>query len=151
MRLAVAFMMAALASASSGADARPAASPRAAYEQCVRLLERVFETRNQDQSLLRSLYTRDAVLVEASGNTIQGRNEIARGFGAILASGAVLRFKVTTETFRSDGRVMYAGGTEDIDERDGGAIRHIRHRFLQVMKREADGVWRLDYVLEAAA
>lgn len=126
-------------------------SPRLAYDSMVRRLERIFETRTQNEIALQSLYTADAVLVEADGNTIVGRSLIVRDFRSILASGAVLRFKVRTTTFRTDGRLSYAGGIEEIDERDGVTVHHIRHRFLEVIERGRDGIWRLSYILEAAA
>lgn len=135
----------------SSAGASKPVSPRASYERQMRLLEYVFESHSQDQAQLRSLYTRDAVLVEANGNEIRGRDQIVSAFRKVLASGAVEHFRVTTTTFRNDGNISYAGGTEDIDERDGSGLHHGRNRFVLVMRYEADGHWRFDYVLEARA
>lgn len=154
MRLRLVFVVGVIAgclSNSSVAAPRAASSPRAAYEAKVRLLEQVFQSRTRDQAVLRSLYTKDAVLVEADGNTIVGRDQVVRDFEDILASGAVLAFKVRTTMFRTNGNISYAGGVEEIDERDGQTVRHVRHRFLEVLERGGDGVWRMAYVLEAAA
>lgn len=124
-------------------------SPRVAYDRQIRVLEHVFATHSQDEAQIRSLYTRDAVLVEADGNEIHGRDHIVPAFRKVLASSAVANFRVTTTTFRTDGKLSYAAGIEDIEERDTSGLRHGRNRFFLVMKHEADGNWRLDYVLEA--
>jgi uncharacterized protein (TIGR02246 family) len=122
---------------------------RRAYDRQIGLLEQAFESHSQDEAQLRSLYTRDAVLVEADGNEIRGRNRIVPAFRKVLASGAVVHFRVNTTTVRADGDCIYAGGTEDIDERAGSGLRHARNRFLLVMRHETDGGWRFDYVMEA--
>lgn len=126
-----------------------AISAREGYDRQMRLLEHAFETHRQNEAELRSLYTPDAVLVEADGNEIHGRDQIVSGFRKVLGSGAVEHFRVTTTTFRTDGKLSYAAGTEDIDERDGSSLRHGRNRFVLVMRRGADGNWRIDYVMEA--
>ena len=139
----------AAALAMSGGSA--ATSARKAYDRQMRLLEHVFETHSTDEARLRSLYTRGAVLVEAAGNEQHGQDEIVRSFRKVLASGAVKHFRVRTTTFRTDGNLSYAGGTEDIDEVHGSGLRHTRNRFLLVMKHERDGTWRIDYVMEVRA
>jgi len=138
----------ALGSDASAASDRPSA-PRAAYDAQTRKLEAFFQSRTQDEGALRSIYTREAVLVEADGNIFRGRDAIARHFKQILASGAVLSFQVTTITFRSQGQVSYAGGFEDIEVKSVDASRHYRNRFTEVMRRGPDGVWRFDYIMEA--
>lgn len=124
-------------------------APRAAYDLQTQRLEEFFRTRTQDEAALRSIYTRDAILVEADGNMIRGRDAIARHFKQILASGAVASFKVTTATFRTEGSISYAGGYEDIEEKRANGIRHNRNRFFDLLRREPDGVWRFDYIMEA--
>ena len=141
-------ILTAVTSSSSIAETK-VRSAREAYDRQMRLLEQVFETGSQDEAKLRSLYTRDAVLVEATGNEIRGRDQIVAAFRKVLASGAVVHFRVKTTSFRSSGNLSYAGGFEDIDERDGSALRHGRNRFVVVMRHEEDGDWRMDYVLEA--
>ena len=113
-----------------GSDASAAApgrcsAPRAAYDIQTRKLEAFFRSRTQDEAALRSIYTREAVLVEADGNIIRGREAIARHFKQILAGGAVLSFKVTTITFRTQGQISYAGGFEDIEVKSVGASRQV--------------------------
>ncbi len=123
-------------------------APRAAYELQTQRVEEFFRTRTQDEAALRSIYTRDAILVEADGNTIRGREAIARHFQQILASGAVASFKVTTTTFRTHGLISYAGGCEDIEQDGANGSAHSQNRFLSLLRREADAVWRFDYIME---
>ena len=139
----------ALGSGASAASPGRSAAPRAAYDAQTRKLEAIFRSGTQDEAALRSLYTRDAVLVEADGNTVRGRDAIARHFKQILASGAVRSFKVTTITFRTQGQVSYAGGFEDIEVKGANASRHYQYRFFVVLRREPDGVWRFDYIMES--
>ena len=141
----------ALISGSLAASPAPPLAPRAAYDLQTRRLENFFRTKTQDEASLRSIYTRDAILVEADGNTIRGRDRIARHFRQILASGAVASFAVTTTTFRSEGKVSYAGGYEDIAEISANGLRQSRNRFLVLLRYEPDSVWRFDYILEAKA
>ena len=124
-------------------------SPRSAYDLQTHRLEGFFRTRTQDEAALRSIYTRDAILVEADGIIVRGRDAIARHFKKILASCAVRSFKVTTVTFRTDGSISYAGGYEDIEEKRAKGSRHSRNRFLTLLRREPNGVWRFDYIMEA--
>jgi ketosteroid isomerase-like protein len=114
-----------------------------------RKIEAFFEKSIQDEGALRAVYTRDAILIEADGNAVRGSGAIARHFKNILASGGVASFKVTTTTFRTNGVVSYAGGYEDIVERSANGPRHSRNRFLTVLRRGPDGVWRFDYIMEA--
>ena len=141
--------MLALGSDASAASPGGSSAPRAAYDIQTRKLEAFFRSRTQDEAALRSIYTREAVLVEADGNTIRGRDAIARHFKQILAGGAVLSFKVTTITFRTQGQISYAGGFEDIEVKSVNASRHYRNRFFDVLRRGSDGVWRFDYIMEA--
>ena len=124
-------------------------SPRSAYDLQTHRLEGFFQTRTQDDAALRSIYTRDAILVEADGNIVRGRHAIARHFKKILASGAASSFKVTTVIFRTHGSISYAGGYEDIEENGAMGSRHSRNRFFDLLRREPDGVWRFDYIMEA--
>jgi uncharacterized protein (TIGR02246 family) len=124
-------------------------TPRAAYDLQTQRVEEFFRTRTQDEAALRSIYTRDAILVEADGNIIRGRDAIARHFKQILASGAVASFKVTTVTFRTEGSISYAGGYEDIEENRANGSQHSRNRFFDLLRRGPDGVWRFDYIMEA--
>ena len=123
-------------------------SPRSAYDLQTHRLEGFFQMRTQDEAALRSIYTRDAILVEADGNIVRGRDAIASHFKKILASGAVSSFKVTTATFRTDGSISYAGGYEDIEENRANGSRY-RNRFFALLRREPDGVWRFNYIMEA--
>jgi uncharacterized protein (TIGR02246 family) len=141
-------LFAALASFPSAASPRHM-SPRASYDFQTRKVEVFFRTRTQDESALSAVYTRDAILIEADGNVVRGRGAIARHFKKILASGAVRSFKVTTTTFRTDGRISYAGGYEDIEELSANGPRRARNRFVSLLRRDADGVWRFDYIMEA--
>lgn len=141
----------ALVSGSSAAWAARPLTPRAAYDFQTRRLENFFRNKTQDEAALRSIYTRDAILVEANGNTIRGRDRIARHFRQVLASGAVASFAVTTTTFRSQGRISYAGGYEDIAEISANGERHSRNSFLVLLRRGPDSIWRFDYILEARA
>ena len=140
-----------LVSGSSAVWAARPFTPRAAYDVQTRRLENFFRNKTQDEAALRSIYTRDAILVEANGNTIRGRDRIARHFRQILASGAVASFAVTTTTFRSEGKISYAGGYEDIAEISANGLRQSRNRFLVLLRYEPDSVWRFDYILEAKA
>src|SRR4051794_16342028 len=67
-----------LALGSDAAAAYPVSSsaPRAAYDIQTRKLEAFFRSRTQDEAALRSIYTREAVLVEADGNIVRGRDAI---------------------------------------------------------------------------
>ena len=141
----------ALVSGSSAAWAARPLTPRAAYDFQTRRLENFFRNKTQDEAPLRSIYTRDAILVEADGNMIRGRDRIARHFRQVLASGAVASFTVTTTTFRSQGRISYAGGYEDIAEISANGERHSRNSFLVLLRRGPDSIWRFDYILEARA
>jgi uncharacterized protein (TIGR02246 family) len=123
-------------------------APRAAYDLQLKRLEAFFQSRTQDTIALRSIYTRDAILVEADGNIIRGRDAIAEHFKQILASGAVASFKVTTDIFRTQGSISYAGGCEDIEEHGAKENRHSQNRFLSLLRRDADAVWRFDYIME---
>ena len=123
--------------------------PRASYDLQTRKIEAFFQKRIQDEGALRAVYTRDAILVEADGNAIRGNDAIARHFKNILGSGAVVSFKVTTTTFRTNGSISYAGGYEDIEEQSANGPRHSQNRFLTLLRRGADGVWRFDYIMEA--
>ena len=143
--------MLALISASLAASSPRHLTPRAAYDFQTRRLENFFRNKTPDEAALRSIYTRDAILVEANGNTIRGRDRIARHFRQVLASGAVASFAVTTTTFRSQGAISYAGGYEDITENSADGPRHGRNRFFVLLRREPDGIWRFDYILEASA
>ncbi|MEO5612956.1 MAG: hypothetical protein ABIT68_09495 [Sphingomicrobium sp.] len=143
--------MLALVSGSSAAWAARPLTPTAAYDFQTRRLENFFRNKTQDEAPLRSIYTRDAILVEADGNMIRGRDRIARHFRQVLASGAVASFTVTTTTFRSQGRISYAGGHEDIAEISANGERHSRNSFLVLLRREPDSIWRFDYILEARA
>ncbi|WP_309603235.1 DUF4440 domain-containing protein [Sphingomonas sp.] len=140
-----------LAFGSDASTASPSRSiaPRAAYDLQTGKLEAFFRTRTQDGAALRSIYTREAILVEADGNIIRGRDAIARHFKQILASGAVVSFKVTTTTFRTQGEISYAGGYEDIEVKSVNGSRRNRNRFFDLLRREPDGVWRFDYIMEA--
>ena len=140
-----------LASGALAASLASPLAPRSSYDAQTRRLENFFHNRTQDEAILRSIYTRDAILVEADGNTIRGRDRIARHFRQILASGAVASFAVTTTTFRSQGAISYAGGYEDITENSADGPRHGRNRFFVLLRREPDGIWRFDYILEASA
>ena len=146
----VCLLFAAAFAISAGAkpSARPL-GPREAYESQIRRLETFFRTRTQDEVALRSIYTRDAIVVEADGNIVRGRDAIAQHFKKILASGAVSSFKVTTTTFRTLGPISYAGGYEDIRESGAKANAQSQNRFLSLLRRERDGVWRFDYVMES--
>ena len=124
-------------------------APREAYDFQIRKLETFFRTRIQDEVALRSIYTRDAILIEADGNVVQGRDAIAQHFKKILASGAVASFKVTTVTFRALGPISYAGGYEDIQESGTKGNAQSQNRFFSVLRRERDGIWRFDYIMEA--
>lgn len=135
-------------SAWSKSSGRPLA-PREAYDFQVRKLETFFRTGTQDEVALRSIYTRDAILVEADGNIVRGRDAIARHFRNILASGAVSSFSVTTTTFRTLGQISYAGGYEKIRESSAKLNAQSQNRFLSLLRRERDGVWRFDYIMEA--
>src|SRR5215218_11368406 len=95
----------ALGSDASAASPGRSSTPRAAYDIQTRKLEAFFRNRTQDEAALRSIYTREAVLVEADGNIIRGRDAIAQHFKQMLAGGAVLSFKVTTMTFRTEGQI----------------------------------------------
>ena len=139
----------ALGSDVSAASPNRPFSPRAAYDIQTRKLEAFFRNRTQDEAALRSIYTPEAVLVEADGKTIRGRDAIARHFKHILAGGAVLSFRVTTITFRTQGHISYAGGFEDIEVKGDNVSRHYRNRFFDVMRRGPDGIWRFDYIMEA--
>ena len=139
----------ALGSDASAASPGHSSAPRAAYDIQTRKLEAFFRSRTQDEAALRSIYTREAVLVEADGNIIRGRNAIARHFKQILAGGEVRSFKVTTITFRTQGQISYAGGFEDIEVKSVNASRHYRNRFIVVLRRGPDGVWRFDHIMEA--
>ena len=63
-----------LVSGSLAAWAARPLTPRAAYDVQTRRLENFFRNKTQDEAALRSIYTRDAILVEANGNTIRGRD-----------------------------------------------------------------------------
>ena len=139
----------ALGSATSATSPERSSAPRSAYDIQTTKLEAFFRNRIQDEAALRSIYTREAVIVEADGNIIRGRDAIAQHFKQILAGGAVLSFKVTTITFRTEGQISYAGGFEDIEVKSVNASRHYRNRFLVVLLRGPDGVWRFDYIVEA--
>jgi len=139
----------AVGSDASAASPGRSSAPREAYDNQTKKLEAFFRSRTQDEAALRSIYTREAVLVEADGNMIRGRDAIARHFKQTLAGGAVRSFKVTTITFRTQGQISYAGGFEDIEIRSFNASRHYRNRFFVALRRGPDGVWRFDYIMEA--
>ena len=146
-RICLLFLLLLPSGAPAASHAR-ALAPRAAYDLQLKRLEAFFQTRTRDQVALRSIYTPNAILVEADGNIIRGRDAIAEHFKQILTSGAVVSFKVTTTTFRTQGSISYAGGCEDIEQRGANGSAHSQNRFLSLLRREADGVWRFDYIME---
>lgn len=122
---------------------------RTGYDRLMAAIERHFARRTGDEAALRTLYTADAIFVGADGNTVHGRDEIARGFRQVLSSRVVSGFRVTTTRFRATGDLSYGGGYQDFDERGAdGRVRKARQLFLVVLRRQPAGDWRFDYIME---
>jgi uncharacterized protein (TIGR02246 family) len=97
-----------------------------------------------DATAVAGMYLADARLMPPNTPTVEGRDAIRKFWTGLLGAYQV-RFDVASEEIEGRGDLAYARGHYTLDgtaKAKGGAPIHDEGKFLEVLRRQADGTWR---------
>jgi uncharacterized protein (TIGR02246 family) len=95
----------------------------------------------KDAAKAAALYSDDADLMVPNGETIKGRANIEAFWESLVAQG--LTISTATTAVDASGSIGYESGTYDLSLGTGEKPAHDRGKYLNLMRREADGHWRM--------
>ena len=97
-----------------------------------------------DPAAVAAMYLADARLMPPNAPTVEGREAIRKFWGGLLETHR-LKFDVVADEIEGRGDLAYARGHYTFDAtpkaKDGAPI-HDEGKFLEVLRRQADGSWR---------
>ena len=90
-----------------------------------------------------AMYLPDAHLMPPNAAAIQGRDAIEKFWGGLLGAYQI-QFSVTSDEVEGRGDLAYARGHYTLDgtPKAKGAPIHDEGKFLEILRRQADGSWR---------
>lgn len=97
-----------------------------------------------DAAGLAALYLADASLMPPNAATVEGREGIRRFWDGFVGAYRI-QLSVTSEEVEGRGDLAYARGRYTMDltaKSQGGAALHDEGKFLEILRRQADGTWR---------
>lgn len=95
----------------------------------------------KDAAKAAALYSDGGSLMVPNGETIQGRANIEAFWRALVAQN--LTITTTTTAMDASGSIGYEVGTYELSIGTGEKATHDRGKYLNLMRREADGHWRM--------
>jgi uncharacterized protein (TIGR02246 family) len=95
----------------------------------------------KDSARAAALYSEAASLMVPNGETIQGRANIEAFWKSLVAQGLAITTKTTAVD--ASGSIGYEFGTYELSLGTGEKTVHDRGKYVNLMRREADGHWRM--------
>jgi uncharacterized protein (TIGR02246 family) len=97
-----------------------------------------------DAAAVTALYTEDGQLLFMDGKTYKGRKEIQELMAGYFSANKMKSMTITSEESHMLGDALYDSGRyEMVDVGKDGKETTSKGRYMQILKKGKDGVWRL--------
>ena len=126
------------------ACAREAASDESAASTAVEAMKATLTDAliHKDPAMVAALYSEDAVVLEPDGRVLEGRPAIAARIAALLPH--VHGYSISSRRLDASGQLAYDRETFQLTLADQDAApRTITGHQIVVLRRQADGTWRI--------